>query len=338
MNKIGTVAGIVISALFLSQCKREHTPTVLDGFAQGSTYHIIIRDEVKPDLRKDIDSIFLEMESMSLYDPNSLLARLNRNETDSVNVHIAECIRIAERISRESGGLFDITVKPLTGAYGFAGEVRNEHPDIDSLLQFVGYEKIRVENGRLIKSHPNIQIDLNAIAQGYTVDVIARHFDSMGLENYLIEMGGELFCRGLNAQDKKWKVGIDAPKEGNMMPGADIKIVLNLSNRGLATSGNYRKFYDTEAGERIVHTVNPQTGKPVVSTVLSATVVALNATLADVYGTFFMVTGLEKSIEFLDKRPDLEACIIFSDDSGDMRVYITKGLDVARDALKSTQE
>ena len=164
MKKVLIVTGIML--LFLSVgCKEkkennvtEYMQTIMTGFTQGTVFNIIIRDEIDSlSVRQDIDSVFLVMEqSMSLYDSASLLSRLNRNETDSVDRHIAECIRISEQISRESDGLFDVTVKPLTGAYGFAGENRNETPNIDSLLQFVGYEKIRVENGRLIKDHPNV--------------------------------------------------------------------------------------------------------------------------------------------------------------------------------------
>ena len=329
-KSIHYISGLALLAVLCVGCKPGYNPTVIDGFTQGTTFHIVIRDDIPANvnIRRDIDSIFLRAErSMSLYDPASLLCRLNRNETDSVDRYIAECIRIADRISRETDGLFDITVKPLTGAYGFAGEARNERPDIDSLLRFVGYGKIRVEDGRLIKAHPQVQIDLNAIAQGYTVDEVARHFDSLGLENYLIEMGGELFCRGANARNEKWTVGIDAPIDGNYIPGSDLQIRLRISGRGLATSGNYRKFYDTEAGERVVHTVNPRTGKPVISRVLSATVLAPDATLADVYGTYFMVAGLESAKDFLEKHPELDACIIFSDEQGDIRFLMTPNLE-----------
>ena len=322
--------GPLLLAVLLAGCKTEYNPTKIDGFTQGTTYHIVIRDNIPEnvDIHRNIDSIFLAMEhSMSLYDPNSLLSRLNRNETDSVDRYITDCIRIAEQISRETEGLFDITVKPLTGAYGFAGEARNVHPNIDSLLQFVGYEKISVENDRLVKAHPNVQIDLNAIAQGYTVDEMSRHFEALGLKNYLVEMGGEIYCSGLNAEDKKWLVGIDTPAEGNNISGADLQVLLRISEQGLATSGNYRKFYDTEAGERVVHTVNPITGKPVVSNVLSATVIAQDATLADVYGTYFMVAGLEKTQAFLAARPDLEACVIYSDEQGDIQVLMTPNLE-----------
>lgn len=331
MKKTLFGAALLCFAGLLSGCKTDYTPTTIDGFTQGTTFHIVIRDDLPKgvDIENDVDSIFRRVEeSMSLYEPNSLLSRLNRNETDTIDRYIADCIRIAETLSRETGGLFDITVKPLTGAYGFAGEERTAAPNIDSLLRFVGYEKIRVEGNRLVKAHPNVQIDLNAIAQGYTVDLMAKHFDALGLKNYLVEMGGEIFSRGLNARDEKWVVGIDSPVEGNLTPGMEMQVMIHLSGRGLATSGNYRKFYENESGQKIVHTVNPKTGEPVVSRVLSATVVAPDATLADIYGTYFMVAGLEKTAEFLNRHPEVDAYVVFAGEDNRMQVMATHGLDI----------
>ena len=307
-----------------------YSPTTIDGFTQGTTFHIVIRDDISEsvDIKRDIDSIFQRVEeSMSLYDPESLISRLNRNETDRLDTYIADCIRISETLSRETGGLFDITVKPLTAAYGFTGDGPTLRPNVDSLLQFVGYEKISIADGRLLKAHPGVQIDLNAVAQGYTVDLVAAHFDRLGLENYIVEMGGEIFSRGRNAREQEWIVGIDRPEEQQLIQGRDIQVKIHLSGRGLATSGNYRKFYDDESGRRIVHTVNPKTGEPVISDVLSATVVAPDATLADVYGTYFMVAGLDASLSFLKQHPELDAIVIWSDEDGSMKTYLTDGLE-----------
>lgn len=322
--------GLLAVAITCAACKPEYNPTKITGFTQGTTFAITIRDDIPEgmDIRQDIDSIFLGIEaSMSLYDPSSLISRLNRTETDSVDRYIADCIHVADEVSRQTGGLFDITIKPLTSAYGFTGDGATQQPNVDSLLQFVGYEKIRVENGRLIKEHPGVQLDLNGIAQGYTVDVMAAHFDRLGLKNYIVEMGGEIFSRGLNAHNKAWSVGIDRPVDGNMIQGGDMLLALSLSERGLATSGNYRKFYENESGRKIVHTVNPETGEPVISNVLAATVIAPNATLADVYGTYFMVAGLEQSLIFLKEHPELDALIVWADDEGNMNTYITEGLE-----------
>lgn len=176
-----------------------------------------------------------------------------------------------------------------------------QQPNVDSLLRFVGYRKIAVDGGRLRKEDPRMQLDLNSIAQGATSDYIAAYFDSLGLTDYIVEVGGEIFCRGSNAEGKPWRVGIDRPAEGNVLPGADLETVIGLSGQGLATSGNYRKFYTDDKGRKIVHTINARTGEPVISNLLSVTVVGPTATLADAYGTVCMILGLEKSKEFLGR-------------------------------------
>ena len=327
MRKI--LCAVVLGGLVLAGCGGGRSRvTTIDGFAQGSTYHIVIKsDRPMDDARAGIDSVIATFDrSASLYYKGSLLERLNANETDSVDAYIAECIEVAGRLSRESDGLYDITVKPLVAAWGFAGEERTERPDVDSLLQYVGYEKIRLENGRLVKSDPNVQIDLNSIAQGYTADILGRYIESLGVTDYLVEIGGEIFCRGINPDGREWVVGIDKPVEGNFTPGADLQVKLGISNEGLATSGNYRKFYTDGQGRKIVHTIDPRTGMSAESSLLAATVVAPTAILADAYGTMFMVMGLERSREFLAGRPDVQAYLVYADSAGNFRTYVTPAL------------
>ena len=308
--------------------RKEGVQTAFDGFAQGTTYHIVVRSDREVDLKGDIDSLLGVIDrSMSLYDPQSLLSRLNRNETDSVDRFIAFCLDEARGIAEETGGLYDVTIKPLTSAYGFAGDSAVLRPNVDSLLELVGYRKISVENGRLVKADSRMQIDLNSIAQGATSDYIAAYIDSLGFTDYLVEVGGEIFSRGTNAKGLPWVVGIDRPAEGNFTPGADLQVKIGLSGRGLATSGNYRKFYTDDDGRKIVHTVDPLTGEPVVSNLLSATVVARTATLADAYGTALMVMGLERSKAFLATLSDVEAYLVYSDDRGEFRTYATPGME-----------
>ena len=241
--KIGLLGIVALAVAACGGVKKDNQVTVIDGFAQGGTYHIVIKSDRPVDLKGQVDSLLREIDnSMSLFNPDSRLRRLNRNETDSVDAFIADCIAEAERLSRETDGAYDITVKPLTAAYGFAGDSVVQQPNVDSLLRFVGYRKIAVDGGRLRKEDPRMQLDLNSIAQGATSDYIAAYFDSLGLTDYIVEVGGEIFCRGSNAEGKPWRVGIDRPAEGNVLPGADLETVIGLSGQGLATSGNYRKF------------------------------------------------------------------------------------------------
>ena len=333
--KIGLLGIVALAVAACGGVKKDNRVTVIDGFAQGGTYHIVIKSDRPVDLKGQVDSLLREIDnSMSLFNPDSRLSRLNRNETDSVDAFIADCIAEAERLSRETDGAYDITVKPLTAAYGFAGDSVVQQPNVDSLLRFVGYRKIAVDGGRLWKEDPRMQLDLNSIAQGATSDYIAAYFDSLGLTDYIVEVGGEIFCRGSNAEGKPWRVGIDRPAEGNVLPGADLETVIGLSGQGLATSGNYRKFYTDDKGRKIVHTINARTGEPIISNLLSVTVVGPTATLADAYGTVCMILGLEKSKEFLAGHPELHAYLIYSDDRGNYQTYLTPGMEamIARQA------
>ena len=322
---------LLCSLMAVSCIHTEPKMTIIDGFAQGTTYHIVLKGDREYPIKPQLDSIFRLVDmSMSLHEDSSLISRLNRNETDSVDTMIAQCITVAKQLSRESGGLYDITIQPITRAYGFAGGKRVTNIDdinIDSLKQFVGYDKITVENGRLIKTDPRVEIDLSSIAQGLTADLLGRYIEGLGITEYLAEIGGEIFCRGTNAAGDPWRVGIDRPSEGNIIPGSELQAKISLQGKGLATSGNYRKFYTDEYGHKIVHMINPLTGECVISNLLSVTVIADNATLADAYGTMFMVMGLEPSKKFLASHPDIQAYMVYSDENGDYQTYMTTGME-----------
>lgn len=278
-------------------------------------------------MEKEIDSLLTEVDnSMSLYNPQSLLSRLNRNETDSVDGFIAECIRTARRISEQSDGAYDITVKPLTAAYGFTGDVPVQNPDVDSLLELVGYDKIAVENGRLRKADPRMQIDLNSIAQGATSDYIAAYFEKLGIEEYMIEVGGEIFAGASTPRASHGSSGSTGRRKATSRREPDLQVKISLSGKGLATSGNYRKFRTDSSGRKIVHTVDPRTGQPVTSDLLSATVVAETSAEADAYGTALMVMGLERGKEFLAAHPEIQAYLIYSDEQGRFQTYVTPEL------------
>ena len=230
--------------------------------------------------------------SMSIFDESSLLSRINRNECDTLDEHLIYNIELAETFYTLSGGAYDITVKPLTDAWGFGRNTSTETPNIDSILQFVGYNRITIEDNRLVKQDCRTQIDLNSIAKGYTVDVVGEELEALGVVDYLVNIGGEIRCRGRNANGKLWSIGIETPYDGNMSMDSVEKII-EIENGALATSGNYRRFYINDNGEKITHTIDPRSGYSVSSTLLSATVIAPTCAEADAAATMFMALGSE---------------------------------------------
>ena len=296
---------IIVVALLLAGCSTAPKYRVVDGTMLGTTYHIVAETELSN------KQIFEEMQrinnqanaSMSIFNSQSLLSRINNNQTDSVDIHIARNIEIASKINALTPR-YDITVKPLVDAYGFAAKNREAKPNIDSLVQFVGFEKFRIENGRIVKSDARVQIDLNSIAKGYVVDLIAEWLNSQGCENYIVEVGGEIRAKGVNARGIAWRVGVDTPFENNQTPGLHQQKVVQISGSALATSGNYRRFYYNEQGERISHTLNPQTGHSQTTSLLSATVIAPRCATADALATAFMASDEKDAIALAEQLRD----------------------------------
>ncbi len=312
--------------LLFSSCNDPIKKYVYDGFAQGTTYHIAYHNTHEVVTQQQIDSVLSRFDkSCSIYDSTSLISAVNSNKTDSIDIHIENCIKAAYGFYAISDGLYDITIKPLTKAYGFIDKKLPQHPiDVDSILNFIGMDKIKIENGKLIKSNPLTEIDLNSIAQGYSVDLLSDLLASKGLADYIVEIGGEIFARG-NNRGALWKVGIERPVDNSFVQGQNIQAILVLEDMGLTTSGNYRKFFNTESGERINHTINPKTGNSSSNDMLSVTVLAQNATIADGYTTTFMVMGKDKSVEYLEANPSIDAMIVYNHNDS-IKTYLTKGL------------
>ena len=297
----------ILVAVLLVGCGGNNRPQyrTIDGSMLGTTYHIIAQTE-----RSEMD-IFGEMQrineeaiaSMSIFTPTSLLSRINSNEVDEVDIHIARNIEIAAKVNALTPR-YDITVKPLVDAYGFAAKNREAKPNIDSLIQFVGFSKFRLENRRIVKEDPRLQLDLNSVAKGYVVDLIAEWLDEQGSENYIVEVGGEIRAKGLNSKGIAWRVGVDTPFDNNNTPGAHQQRVVQISGSALATSGNYRRFYYHAEGERISHTLNPQTGHSHTTTLLSATVIAPRCATADALATAFMASDEADAIAMAEHLRD----------------------------------
>lgn len=310
-------SSVRIIALLLLLCSCSVPYRSVDGFAQGTTYHIVYQAPTDVDLA-DTAAVFLQQfdRSLSIYDSLSLLSQVNRGEDPLLDVWFVRCFEASCEVYRQTDGLFDPTLSPLIRAWGFSGGKANhslEPAQRDSLLLLVGMDKVQIVDNRVVMADPRMKLNFDAIAQGLSVDLLSEKFDALGIKNYLIEIGGEVFARGKNAKGQQWRVGIDRPTEGNNTPGADLQTIMLLEQQGLATSGNYRKFFITDQGDKITHTIDPRTGEPAQSNLLSATIVAPSATLADGYGTACMVGGLEWSKRFIAKHPELGACLIYSE-------------------------
>ena len=313
---------IFVSLCTLISCNglsREYV--TIEGQALG-TFVVIKHDSPLDsgstvDMIKKVDKV--AKSSMSIFDKNSLLSRVNRGETDSLDSHIVRNIELAKRFSELSDGNYDITIKPLTEAWGFAGKQNTGvTPNVDSLLQFVGYEKISIEDGRIVKADERIQIDLNSIAKGYTVDLMAEELEAMGIENYMVNIGGEIRCRGRNSRGGKWSIGVETPYDGNFEE-ANYEKIISRTDCAMATSGNYRRYYITEDGQKVAHTISPKTGYSAVSTLLSATVIATTCAEADAAATMFMALGSEGAVEvakYCEEEYDWLYYFIFADGEG----------------------
>jgi thiamine biosynthesis lipoprotein len=292
-------------ALLCIACSSTPQYRTVDGAMLGTTYHIVAETSLSS------QQIFAAMErinreaigSMSIFDSTSLLSRINRNETDQLDIHIARNIEIAQKI-HSIAPRYDITVKPLVEAYGFAAKNREVKPNVDSLMEFVGFEKFAIEGNRIVKSDARLQIDLNSIAKGYVVELVAEWLDRLGCENYIVEVGGEICSKGVNSRGVVWRVGVDTPFDNNQTPGAYQQKVVNISGAALATSGNYRRFYYNAEGERISHTLNPQTGASHTTTLLSATVIAPRCAVADGLATAFMASDERDAIALAEQLRD----------------------------------
>ena len=295
----------LIAALLLVGCATSPQYRTVDGVMLSTTYHIVAETTLSTkQISEKMESINREaIASMSIFDSESLLSRINNNQTDSLDGHILRNIEIATKI-HAIAPRYDITVKPLVEAYGFAAKNREAKPNIDSLMQFVGFEKFLVEGSRIVKNDPRLQLDLNSIAKGYVVDLIAEWLDAQDCSNYIVEVGGEIRSKGINAKGSAWRVGVDTPFDNNFSPGEYQQKVVQISGLALATSGNYRRFYYNAEGERISHTLNPQTGHSHTTSLLSATVIAPHCAVADALATAFMASDESTAIELAEQLRD----------------------------------
>ena len=315
-----------MSVLCFASCGRQSHKIVLQGLAQGSYYAITYFDEENRNFQHEIDSIFHAVDmSVNLWVDSSVISKVNRNEDVTLDSIFLDNFRIAMETARLSDGYFDPTVSPIVAAWGFSYKRGDSITPqlIDSLKQLVDYRKIRIENGKVIKENPNIKLDFNAIAQGYTSDLIAAFLESRGIKNYLVDTGGEIMARGSKPNGQPWIVGIEKPAE-NWDSEQVVQTRIALRDKGLVTSGSTRKYTERN-GRRYSHCIDPKTGYPVEHNVLSATVLAENSVWADALASICMVMGMEKSLPLIESMDGVEAYYIFVNAENELETFATEG-------------
>ena len=307
---------------------RQHsTPYHHDkGMVFGTVYHITYQSP--KNLQKEIESQLAQVDaSLSPFNKRSIITAINENRDTVVNKMFTDVFTLAMKISDITVGSFDITVAPLVNAWGFGfkgGAMPTRH-QVDSLKRLVGYRKVSLANGRVTKSDPRIMLDCSSIAKGYGCDVVAHYLRSKGIDNYMIEIGGEIVTRGISEKRLPWKIGVTKPTDDSLNVNQEIQTVINVTDKAMATSGNYRNFY-YKNGRKYAHTIDPATGYPVQHTILSSTVIADDCATADAYATAFMVMGLDKAKAVLSRHPELMAYFILAGTDGNNDVWYSPSM------------
>ena len=297
----------------------------------GSVFHTIyhIKYEGSELLTEKIDAEFQKFNlSLNPFNPNSIISKVNQNEPVEVDDWFMEVFNKAKDVSDHSEGVFDITCAPLVNLWGFGfSKMDSVTPQmIDSIKQFVGYQKVRLDGRKIVKDDPRILLNCSAIAKGYASDVIARLLEREGIENYMVEIGGEVTMKGVNQNGKCWRIGINKPEDDSTGIKNDVGEVVELCKKGgVATSGNYRNFYIKD-GKKYAHTIDPRTGYPSEQSILSATIVAEDCITADAYATAFMAMGLEKAREAAKNIPGIEYYVIYTDENGKHQIEYSDGM------------
>ena len=296
------------------------------GMVFGTTYSITYQADsshhkrIKKELQK-VD------EALSPFNKQSVITAVNENRNMTVNKMFADVFLMAEKISEDTDGAFDITVAPLVNAWGF-GFKSGKHPsrhDIDSLKTIIGYKKVSLNDLRVTKTDPRVMLDCSSIAKGYGSDAVAAMLERHGVKNYMVEIGGEIVTKGISQKRMPWKIGVTKPIDDSLSLSQEIQCIINVTDKAMATSGNYRNFY-YHGGKKYAHTIDPKTGYPVQHSILSATVIANNCATADAYATAFMVMGMEKAQKLLERHPELMAYIIFADKDGIIQTWCSPSL------------
>lgn len=317
---------LIIGSIFVI-CQQRNTPFQKDeGMVFGTIYHITYQSDTN--YQKEIEAELQKVDhSLSPFNKTSIISRVNRNEKVKVDEMFSEVFQLAEKISGDTDGAFDITVAPMVNAWGFGFKTGNPptRQTIDSLRAIVGFHTVSLQDGYVIKKNPKTMLDCSAIAKGYGTDVVARFLKKKGVQNFMVEIGGEIVVNGNSEKLQPWRIGINKPTDDSLNTSQAIQDVVSVSNIAMATSGNYRNFY-YKNGKKYAHTIDPKTGYPVQHNILSATVFADDCATADAYATSFMVLGLDGAKKILEKHPELCAYLIYSDQKGSNQIWYSPSL------------
>ena len=318
-----------ISLALLFSCRQPAKYIYNEGLIYGTNYHIVYEHPGGKDIHDEIQKRLNSYNKIfSTFDSTSVISKINNNKPVKPDEIFLKCYNRSMEISAITNGAFDITAGPMVNAWGFGPETRQEMTSekIDSLKAVTGYTKVRLVNGRIEKESSHMKLDMNAIAKGFTSDLIGDFLLENGCENFMVEIGGEVVAKGKNEKGHTWTIGISKPEETILFASNELQAKVELPDNAMATSGNYRNFY-VEEGKKYAHTIDPKTGYPVQHSLLSTIVIADNCMDADAFATAFMVLGLEKSIEISEKTPGLKVYFIYAGSDGENRIYFSENFN-----------
>lgn len=317
---------LIIGTVYIVRQQRSMPYQHDKGQIFGTFYHITYQNDssIQADILAELQKVD---DALSMFNKESIISHINRGEDVETNEMFESVFNLAESISDKTDGAFDITVAPLVNAWGFGFKTGNPPTKhmVDSLRAIVGYNKVKLVNHHIQKTDPRVMLDCSAIAKGYGCDVVARLLEKRGIKNYMVEIGGEVVTHGISEKRLPWKIGVTKPSDDSLNVNNELQTVLNVKDRAMATSGNYRNFY-YRGGKKYAHTIDPATGYPVQHSILSATVLAKHCAEADAYATAFMVMGMEKAQKVLAEHPELMAYLIYSDHEGKLQVWYSPSM------------
>lgn len=317
---------LIVGTIFIIRQQRNMPYQHDEGFIFGTVYHVTYQHD--KDLKPAIEAEMKKVDNaLSTFNKSSIISLVNQNKPVELNDMFTDVFTMSESISKETGGAFDITVAPLVNLWGF-GFKHSSAPSkhlIDSIRAFVGYQKVSLRQGKIIKKDPRLMLDCSAIAKGYGVDVVASYLRKQGIKNFIVEIGGEIVSSGISEKRLPWKIGVTKPVDDSTQIDQEIQTILNVTDKAMATSGNYRNFYYKD-GKKFAHTIDPMTGYPVQHNILSATVLADRCATADAYATSFMVMGLDKAKVILEHHPELMVYLIYADKNGKNQVWYSPSM------------